>query len=534
MINMKFFKLNTGVLLALLLAISSCQEDDILTESIPIPKKSQFEEGMIKLGKKLENPYTVENMRKAYQNLSGNPQLESENISESEIEVTHLYVRFLPQSEEDYALLSNDTTLQLFDYPLDYEIEEGGTYYHDPELPDSGYTWKYCAVEKDHDFPDLEYEIIEELFLPESMQDETFLESIDDWSFWDDLEIEALKITGNLDEPEDAVRKSRWRRKKWKPSGRITVDDDSGLGRVPVVGCKVRAYSWFTIKSDLTNGSGYFYINRNFKGHVNYSIKWERVDYDIRSGNWGQAYYNGPRYKQKAWNLNIGKGGLSWVYAHVHRAAFRYWYNNTYGIKTPPKNRVWKRKVKIGVMDKGGTPFFRRSNRWTTFPIIKIYRKWSNGTILSSQDIYESTIHELAHASHWALDKSTFLKIISKDHLIVIESWAVGVEHVFATDVYGTSIHDWNNLTFADINGHYKSIYTPLVIDLIDNINQRATNRNSKDYPIDRVNGFTLGQIEDALEKVVTLKEWRDNLKSRYNISTDKRIDELFENYINL
>ncbi|MBI9068385.1 MAG: hypothetical protein JEZ09_13910 [Salinivirgaceae bacterium] len=529
---MKNYKLNIAVFLALLLAISGCQKDEIVTEPISETEESQFQDGMLQLGEKLENPYTVENMRKAYNNINGSSQLKSASITESDIDITHLYVRFLPKSDEELGILQIDTTLELFDYPLDYEIQEGGTYYHDSELPDTAITWQYCAVKNDFIFPNIEYEVLDELFLPETMEeDSSSLKSADEWSFWDELEVEALKITDNYEGDEsNGLKATNWGRKKWKPSGTIRVNDNSGLGWIPVVGCKARAYSWFTIKSDLTDNNGYFYINHNFKGHVNYSIKWERADFDIRSGNWGQAYYNGPRYKEKAWNLDIGKGGISWVYAHVHRGAYTYWYNNTYGIKTPPKNSFWKRKVKIGVMDKGGRAFYKKSNRWNTFPEIKIYKKTASGTERSSKLIYGTIVHELAHSSHWDIDKSTFRNADD----IVIESWAVGVAYVFVDDVYGSDNFSWNSYTFNDINTDLEGIYTPLVIDLIDNTNQRATHWNSTNYPIDQVTGFNLGQIENALKKKKTLTEWRNNLESLYNISTDANIDELFDNYINL
>ena len=196
-----------------LLAFNSCQKDNVLIDQNSDTENPLFHEGMIQLGKKLDNPYSIENMRKAYQNLSGS-QLKSANITESNIEATHLYVRFLPKTDEDYAILVNDT-LELFDYPLDYEIEEGGTFYHDPELPDSTYTWQYCAVKKDYNFPNIEYEIIEELFLPETMEDSVMLKSTGTWSFWDELEVEALIITGNYEEQDETTLKSAngWRRK---------------------------------------------------------------------------------------------------------------------------------------------------------------------------------------------------------------------------------------------------------------------------------------------------------------------------------
>jgi len=516
---MKNLKLNIAVFLALLIAISGCQKDDIVTEPMTEPEESQFQEGMIQLGKKLENPYTVENMRKAYQTLSVNSQLKSATVTESEIDVTHLYVRFLPKTDEELGVIQIDTTLELFDYPLDYEIQEGGTYYQDPELPDTAITWQYCAVKKDFNFPNIEYEVLAELFLPESMEDETSLKSSETWTFWDDLEVEALKITGNYDEAEDTNLKSTMGRKKWKPSGTIRVNDNSGFGLVPVVGCKARAYSWFTTKSDLTDNNGYFYINHNFKGHVNYSIKWERNNFDIRSGNWGQAYFNGPRYKQKAWNLDI-RSGMSWVYAHLHIAAYDYYYNNSFGIKKPTPNN----RIKIGGMDKSGTSTHAAWRRIVTFPQIKIFRNFSSGTVRTSEDLYAVTIHELAHASHWDNDHGDF----NDTETNVKESWALGVEVEFTEAKYSSnykSLLQTRTLTSSNVLDGY----TPLVRDLIDNNNQRVTG-GSTNLPVDRVSGYTLSQIEDAMHGAKNFDEWEHNLNQISN-STRANLAELFGNY---
>ena len=86
---------------------------------------------MLKLGKKLENPYSVDNMKKAWNNISSSGRL-SEEI---EIAPTHYYVKFKPVNEEEREILTDDTTLVLYDYPLDYEIAEEGHYYRDPNVP---------------------------------------------------------------------------------------------------------------------------------------------------------------------------------------------------------------------------------------------------------------------------------------------------------------------------------------------------------------------------------------------------------------
>lgn len=101
-------------------------------------------------------------------------------------------------------LLEADS-LFLFSYPLDYEIEEAGDYYtEDDSKTDQRY---YTSVPVDYKFPDVEYEILAELYLPESVaEDDSGLKSTTDTEFLDELEDEALRITGNYTEPEDTTK----------------------------------------------------------------------------------------------------------------------------------------------------------------------------------------------------------------------------------------------------------------------------------------------------------------------------------------
>jgi len=512
-------KLNMTVFLALLIALSGCKKDNIHNEPITEPKESQFHEGMIQLGKKLENPYSVENMRKAYNNIKDDSQLKSTNITESDIKVTHLYVRFLPKSDRDYAMLLNDTTLILFDYPLDYELKEGGTYYHDPEIPDSCYTWKYCSVEKGYDFPNIEYEIIEELFLPESMTDDASLKSSDTWTFWDDLEVEALKITNNIDDFKNSELKSTNARDKWNPRGKIQMFDNSpGVNRlVPLRGVKVIAHSWFTTKDEITEEDGTFFFVHQFKGHVNYSIKWERNDFEIRDTRWGQAYYNGPRLDDEPWNLDISSG-LSRMYAIIHRAAHRYYYENHAGLRTPPLRDEMLGRVTIGAFDwtnDDANADCAPIKRWTTFPEIRIFNP--NRTC---EALYSTTIHELAHASHWKLGTKNDFTFCD---LIVCESWARGVQVAIT------------NLEYPGHSISYSRLdYTGVVLDMLDG-NKTTTSNYHSTYDVfseksysDRVSGYTIRQLEDALVGQRTWNSWRDNIKNKYTNETEINLDAAF------
>lgn len=134
----------------------SCEKQDNI---VPIGGNDEISEvnvpegSRIVLGKQLENPYSVENMKRALKNLQESNVGGITAGSDLEIETTNLYVRFLPADTTELNLLASDTTIELYDHPLDFEITQIGNWYHDPTLPDSAVTWQYTVVEPDYEFP---------------------------------------------------------------------------------------------------------------------------------------------------------------------------------------------------------------------------------------------------------------------------------------------------------------------------------------------------------------------------------------------
>jgi hypothetical protein len=129
---MKTLKI-TAVLGLLLLFFSQCEKDELL-QNTPIGQAKSLhaddldkEEKMIQLIRKLENPYTVEAMNHAQDTL-----MELGVIDNPiQIKTTHYYVRFLPKNEiefEELAKRFEEEKNELFDFPLDYEISEDGSY----------------------------------------------------------------------------------------------------------------------------------------------------------------------------------------------------------------------------------------------------------------------------------------------------------------------------------------------------------------------------------------------------------------------
>lgn len=119
---MKQFNFFLTGLLAVLIILSSCKKEDIIiSDSEKITEQfSQSSEGLIVLGKELEDPYALKNIQQAYENLKSLKQ----DTPDLALEPTHIYIRFLPKNEEEWSLLKRDTSILFFDFPLNYEIAD--------------------------------------------------------------------------------------------------------------------------------------------------------------------------------------------------------------------------------------------------------------------------------------------------------------------------------------------------------------------------------------------------------------------------
>ena len=461
------------LLLAILFVIG-CQKEDELNPQI---ENGTFlneadMQGMTKLGKQLENPYSVSNMKKALESLklsSPNGRTSGDNI---EITTTHLYIRFKPKNEDELSILQKDSALTLYTYPLDYEIEETGDFYHDPEVPVDQPTYQYCAVEVNQILPEgVEYELLSELFIPDEDSDDTGITPngrISSAGNTDALVDEALRITGNLN--EESVNYANARRSKWRPAGRIRVWDDSRNNWSGVEGIEVRARRWFTTHKGFTNANGNYSCNGRFRRSANYSIKWERYHYSIRSGSIGQAKMDGPK-RRGNWNVDIGDNDIQQFYAFIHLGAHHYYYGNILGLSRPPLNSFWKPQMKIGGFDKDGRANHNDDRRYLGIRNqVKMYRI-EDGNIAGSERLYNTTLHELAHASHWEFRKGNWENGRTEDKLQ--ESWAMGVAWALTRQRYSNH-NSYANVSFNWMTDPEKgeNQYTPLIIDLIDDDNQ--------------------------------------------------------------
>jgi hypothetical protein len=497
------------------------------------------------LGKKLINPFAVDNMQRAYLNV----QKEFDSVSflfSRKIEATHWYVRFRPENFEQYDLLMADTSLVLSDHPLDYEILEDGDYYHDPSVPIDAPTYQYACVPVNYNSSSgLAFQILEELFLPNYNSHVLRSTGRTDNSadnFMDALEDEAFQLAGYaVDESMDRNAAGLRKASRWTPSGKITAYDSRLQNYIPIEGVKVQARRWFDVETAYTNSTGTFRMNGSFRKDVKYRIVWERDKFDIRTGTFGQAITRGPE-KKGEWNLQIEAKNINFHYAHVFRAAMRYYYGNIGGLKRPGF------RLKYSVFDKKGNHMARNIGNWSAFginPNILIYRYSSvDGTENDSDEMFSAICHETAHTTHMEIMRGVQFLQVSES---VRESWAIGVEwYITQLEYKERGIANYGDATF-NVNVSYPSVYgfqfwskkrssslTSLFIDLVDNNNQKGQkfgsfNTGSVD---DRVSGFTMAELESSvLKESYGMSSLRENVKRAKSPETTNSNIDLFFTY---
>lgn len=396
------------LLIILSFLLLSCSKDSFPTSGRGSDAEDQeLYHDMIVLGDRLDNPYSVSNVRKAYSSLYPTK-------SRDDIVTTDLYVRFLPQNELEFNQLIA-SGLQLVDHPVDYEIVREGDWYHDPSLSKDNYTWQYAVVPHDYKFPDIRHEILTECFLAENSPKTKATADVD----WDAVETLSYKLTGNGDMIDDtALTKAD----RGYPSGRITIVDDKAHGGKPfgVSGVRISCNVFVKFARTYTDRDGYYTMPKKFsakpryrlvfKNQKGFSIGFNLVLVPASSSTLGKASAEGI-------NCTITSASDKKLFkrAVVNNAAYSYYCKCEEpgtDIQSPPSDlRIWILhgvKASSAVMMHHGTivdalkfgKYLKLFAALIQFfaPDITIGAEGKNDYM----SLFDTTCHELAHASHFA------------------------------------------------------------------------------------------------------------------------------------
>ena len=467
---------------------------------------------------------------------------ESSKLVAQEMKATHYYIKFMPANQADYAKLKVDSNLIIYPFPLDAAVSEYNGNYRDPAVPAGVPTYQYASVPVNYVLPNVPYVKLADLFLPDESSKGSLVtikggsgssysvsgRELVNQSICDEDEEPDYSRAALL--PEDCEEEyggggpstgTGAPPGEWRPSGRITMNDDI-LGLIGVEGIKVRARRWFTTYAGITDANGYYHVDGTFSRPANYWFNFERYDCAVRDYTNTTHEVNGPK-QEGVWNLNIVNPYDKYC-TTIFRAAHHYYYRDIQGLRRPPQNSTWATQTAIMAdpstnSDNGST--FPPNNFLGMGSLIHIYNPDR-----PIDEIYGTTIHELAHAVHWEMSPTSYYLSSST----VCESWATGVQWVLT------------KMTYPLYYGKYCSPgkdYRNVVMDMIDTPSDLSyfLGGSFQNYGFggssDQVQGYTIVEIENALIGPTTWNEWKDNIKNNYNNATENNLDALFLNWLN-
>lgn len=314
------------------------------------------------------------------------------------------------------------------------------------------------------------------------------------------------------------------------PQGIVTVYDNRLKTNVPIYGLEVELKSPRGIRKTYTNARGEFAFPSNSQ-HGNYQINWrtQNNQFFIKENGDNLATIKGPS-TQTPWNLSINGKGKNHFHAMIFRGSMSYISSDFVDPQKPMRNieinAYYRKKRGSGE----GKARFNALNKELYFWAINS----RNGKPYSDIRLFSFATHEFAHVHHDYFFKGRSQYLDTEPRLR--ESWAEATKYFLVKAEYGQKgnpeLADYSKQTSTFHSGwrnhhwgkraKYFSVYTPAIIDLVDDHNQDGVD--------DRVSGYTLAQIFNVLkhEDCEDFDDLSQLLKKRYDNPTEQYLDILF------
>ena len=180
--SLKRTSLNSIFLIPLLffLILTSCQLQDEIVTDPPVVENIKNDDKKMILGEKLENPFSLTNMVEAQKvalkfrqkGMNGKHAKAFSSLNVP-LSTTHMYVKFLPNSEEHMKLAENlfkNKNIVTKSHPMDQEILQYGEDYVDPETVDERFPVFYASIPINFSIPSIPNVTLESLYLPKKDQ----------------------------------------------------------------------------------------------------------------------------------------------------------------------------------------------------------------------------------------------------------------------------------------------------------------------------------------------------------------------------
>ena len=474
-------------------AVENLEKDS--NESESVSTKSHW-------GNKIEDPYTVTNMRLAFKELmkKENNSLSKAGVNEQQIEPTHLHLKFIPKNEEEWRILKKDTILNVVPVPFDYDLEGFDGVYRDPECPENQPTYQYSVVRVNHKLPNVEYVVLDSLFMPfeDDYDQETISKKAGFKQVWDDLELESMILTGNYKE-EDYIPQTL--SKKYHPDGKVEYTDKNLNRKVGVPNAKIHVNFSTHTGNCYTKSDGSFRISERFAYKVHYHVYFQNSDFAIFNCPYG---YHRKEYEAAAYSggrmitcndFQIDKNEMKQAFATCHIAGYKYFSIN-YGIK----NNLDK-EIKLCVYNDNN-----KSKRYIAFSNTQDQVHVVNIDADNKLE-FGSTINAITGIMLENIDPSRYYIDFFDNRLQ--ESWRAAVENYMTKQYYGTySAYDYAT--------------RGLIIDLMN---------HSSDYSLSTLQNYM--NLITPLETNLQWDKFKEYVMQGKSASEKTYLENLFRNWEN-
>ena len=495
--------IHTLKIMLVLIIISISKREGFAYNNITTPQDAISDDLLATFGEQTGHPFSMDRVMKAYNSLPGDMR---SGISESDIQPTHKYVRFMPASEEQMWSIEKRSELNLYPYPLDCEITEGFVGINNPFLL-NGLPQYWCIVDLQYPLDNMgcPYEIESELWYPKDNRSTN--PAI---SFLVSSLLSSSTNNGFVGGTREATL--------YYLNGSIKYWDDTLL-TTPISGIEVEVFDHANNSySSLTDDNGVYYLSECYFDDVfRFRIKFSRHDFSFHYetnltsieylSNWTQS------------SINLVFMGSNAKYAAIFQAAEHYYYSQT-EVPTPPLNTLWTARLKIRFFPNDSDPdgaalgyFYRTGVSYYERPCIDIYGKYSNNASAESVELFSTTTHELAHAMHYSMDKNLFDSIENN----VKESVATGIEYFFTLARYPTLIKNFcigmYTAIIRDLCDGAKTVVCTLKYDtqLESIVDCYAT------YYDDVNSYYSLSETIEAVRTCVTFQQWNNRIYQLYH-----------------
>lgn len=516
-------------------------ENQIISKE-EIKSKSKVLDPYVILGEQKEIAYTVVKMQNAvdYINLYKN---HSQFIGKI-INPTHYYVKFIPNNEDHLNILEHieNDSIVLSCYPLDYEIIQEGSFLEKSNDEDIKFSELYTTVPLDFSFPNVPYEILEELYKPTEEEyeiDITALVLNDEEDILEDFlvngePISKFNLIDFLNLPDDG---SNEKGGKYTPYGYFKVWNTETSNYVAVRNTKIsygRSVWWYYT---YTNSSGKFTSHKTYRGTVNIRAKWKSESATIRK-HWNELLGIGVSdFLMKIKKSTNGKtyntshsDNHKWYKATVQNAIIKY---NSYiepkGVNGVHGANIW---VWESNSTQGMTPMLHKYI-WTTtnsvfFNSLLVYTGFTGVQIINLLNLlfgqlYPDMILNYSNKDTKLIDQLLFHEAGHFSHSLKTGGWEWGqfvgaeLDNILATinttqDPYrdghkptkekGKRIalaEGWATFTeYAVMNGYYTTdIHDNSIVPYMENFNMYVTPNVIYD---DNDSWFLTGLIWDIID----------------------------------